>query len=69
MGNESREFWQSAQSFRTAQDEEAKHEARVKLIRIALENNNKVGERAAAMLRLEGVSIDRVVSIRTTRAV
>ena len=65
MGQEVREFWQSAQAFRTAQDDEGKHEARVKLIRLALENNNKVGERAASILRVEGLAVIRDTHIRT----
>lgn len=69
MGKELSDFWQAAQQFRAAKTEDTKHGARVMLLRIALENNNKLGERAAELLRTEGLAVIRDTHTLTTRAI
>lgn len=52
-------FWAASQAFRGAKDEEARHQARVQLLGIALSDPGKVGQRAADTLRTEGLIVVR----------
>lgn len=52
-------FWQAASVFRTSNDAEEKHQARVTLLRLAIYDQGSVGERAQELLRTEGLIIAR----------
>lgn len=53
-----REFWEAARAFRAAaQGTEDHHTARVRLIRFALNGEGMVRQRAADLLRSEGLIV------------
>lgn len=59
MGLKAQGFWAASQAYRTASTDEDRHQARVALLNLAVEADDSVGRRAAALLRTEGLAIIR----------
>lgn len=61
-------YWSAARKFRAPPDAEAKHQARVELLKLALSDMTAIGQRAADMLRQEGIIVVRNVNVVGARA-
>ncbi len=63
MGSKANDFWGAARAFRAPPNAEAKHQARVALLRLAIGDTGPIGERAAETLRKEGLVVIRQMPV------
>jgi hypothetical protein len=63
------DYWHAVSAYHAASDPEAKHQARVALMQIALNGSGRVAERARDILANEGVLIIRGQPAHRARAV